>query len=359
MFRRFISRSQLFRDQLRRKLGKLWFDRPSRGADLAQVKRVLLVRWDAKIGDSIVSSFFFRELRRFRRDIQIDVITAPHMASLYQEHFGVDHVICCKKRPSYTELKKLAFDTGPVDLVIHLGKHLKMKDIYFLRCLDADNVMGLDDELELINLKLGNATAGRHFSDKFAHALELLGASEYDREYILPEDVARRQHVLLEWPDAPVVALNPYGSGSSRRLNFDSVSMLVTLISDYFPHWKVCLMSAPDTKQQTEEWCDLLGREWVFTVTCSETIQDAIEIIRLSKAVISVDTAIVHIASGLKKPLLGLYNEDRENFFEWSPGTNRASVVFARLDSSGIQDINNIDPIACREALKSLSGASV
>ncbi|MHA6962652.1 glycosyltransferase family 9 protein [Zobellella denitrificans] len=309
------------------------------------MKRVLMVRWDAKIGDSIVSSFFFRELRRFRPKIQIDVITAPHMASLYQEHFGVDHVYCCKKRPSYGELKELAHEVGDTDLVIHLGKQLKMKDIYFLRCLNADNVMGMDDELDLVNIKLGRATRGRHFSEKFAYALSLLGISSPDCHYIIPEDGVRRKLMRQEWPKGPVVALNPYGSGSSRRLNFDNVSMLVELIGKCKPAWKVCLMSTPDTKVEVEKWCHKLGRNRVFTVECSETIQDAIEIIRLSDAVISVDTAIVHIASGLNKPLLGIYNHDEENYSEWHPNSNFANSVFSSLGESNSQDINNLNEV--------------
>ncbi|WP_157953679.1 glycosyltransferase family 9 protein [Oceanimonas marisflavi] len=319
------------------------FDRSSPGGDLRQVKRVLLVRWDAKIGDSIVSSFFFRELRRFRPEMHIDVITAPHMAALYRDHFGVDHVYCCKKRPTYAELKKLSTEIGSIDLVIHLSKQLKMKDIYFLRCLSANNVMGLDDELRLVNVKLGEATKGRHFSEKFAYALGLLGITSPDRQYIIPEDSERRQLILREWPDTPVVALNPYGSGSSRRLNFDSVSMLVELIGKYKPAWKVCLMSTPDTKAEVEKWCWELEGGRVFTVKYSETIQDAIEIVRLSDAVISVDTAIVHIASGLGKPLLGIYNHDEENFSEWHPNSEKASSFFAERCTGSLLDINFFD----------------
>ncbi|MFH7564606.1 glycosyltransferase family 9 protein [Oceanimonas smirnovii] len=343
MFRRFISRAQLCRDQFRRKLGKVLFDRASRGGDLGQVKRLLLVRWDAKIGDSIVSSFFFRELRRARPDIQVDVITAPYLAALYRDHFGVDHIYCCKKRPSYAELKKMSAGIGSVDLVIHLGKHLKMKDIYFLRCLSASNVMGLDDELRLVNVKLGDATKGRHFSEKFAYALDLLGVTSPDRQYIIPEDSERRQLVLREWPDTPVIALNPYGSGSSRRLNFNSVSMLVKLISEYRPGWKVCLMSTPDTKVEVEKWCSELGGGRAFTVKASETIQDAIEILRLSDAVISVDTAIVHIASGLNKPLLGIYNNDESNYSEWHPNSCYSFCVFSLKNKSGLPDVNNFN----------------
>ncbi|WP_417607110.1 glycosyltransferase family 9 protein [Oceanimonas baumannii] len=320
------------------------FDKVSGGGDLVNIKRVLVIRWDAKIGDSIVSSFFFRELKKHHKNIKVDVITAPHMAAMYQESFGVDHVYCCKKRPNYGELKVLAHEVGAVDLVIHLGKQLKMKDIYFLRCLGADNVMGMDDELDLVNIKLGHATKGLHFSEKFSYALKLLGVPYPERNYIIPEDIERQKLINKEWPDQPVVSINPYGSGSARRLNFDNVSMLVGLVAKYKPGWKVCLMSTPDTKAETEQWCDKLDTDSVFTVKSSETIQDAIEIIRLSAAVISVDTAIIHISSGLNKPLIGVYNPDEENFSEWHPNCEKAKVIFSIKKKDGCENINCIDP---------------
>ncbi|MCC4263495.1 lipopolysaccharide heptosyltransferase family protein [Oceanimonas baumannii] len=328
------------------------FDKASGGGDLGNIKRILVIRWDAKIGDSIVSSFFFRELKKHHKNIKVDVITAPHMAAMYQEHFGVDHVYCCKKRPGYSELKALAHEIGTADLVIHLSKQLKMKDIYFLRCLGADNVMGMDDELDVVNIKLGHATKGLHFSEKFAYALKLLGVSSPDRRYVIPEDVERQSRIKKEWPEQPVISINPYGSGSARRLNFDNVSMLVDLITKYKPGWKICLMSTPDTKTETEQWCDQLDTDNVFTVQSSETIQDAIEIVRLSAAVISVDTAIIHISSGLNKPLVGIYNPDEENFAEWHPNSDRSINVFS--SESKLVNVNLLDAVELDKVISKL-----
>ncbi len=58
---------QRWRDAGRRCLGRWLFDRPlatASGCQLQACRRILLIRWDAKLGDAIVSSFLFRELRK-------------------------------------------------------------------------------------------------------------------------------------------------------------------------------------------------------------------------------------------------------------------------------------------------------
>ncbi len=73
---------QRWRDTVRRRVGRWLFDRPlvdrsvvdrfvvdpsvpaTHGCQLQTCRRILLIRWDAKLGDAIVSSFLFRELRK-------------------------------------------------------------------------------------------------------------------------------------------------------------------------------------------------------------------------------------------------------------------------------------------------------
>nr|WP_237701935.1 glycosyltransferase family 9 protein [Aeromonas hydrophila] len=67
--------------------------------------------------------------------------------------------------------------------------------------------------------------------------------------------------------------------------------------------------------------------------------------LRQCQGLISVDTATVHIAAGLHKPILGLYNPDigggNENFLEWHPNSPSATVLFST--NTREQDINSLD----------------
>ena len=63
--KKIVGRLQLFRDQIRRKVGVLLFDRQAAKPELKKIKNILVIRWDAKLGDSYISSFFFREIKKY------------------------------------------------------------------------------------------------------------------------------------------------------------------------------------------------------------------------------------------------------------------------------------------------------
>lgn len=341
MIKGLISRLQLFRDKLRRELGKLLFDRPSQGGNGEPVKRVLLVRWDAKIGDSIVSSFIFREWRRACPGIKIDVITTPNMSMLFKKHFGADQVYEIKKRPSYSELKCLALKVGETDLLVHLSKTLKMKDLYFMNKVKSRSVAGLDDAVGLVDLKLGGLTEGKHFSDKFRILLEKNGVDVKDSSYIVPHNKESQNGVdsFLSSINGPILAFNPYGSGKSRQLRKEKIKEVVETLIEIRKDINVVILTAPDKIDEVADICRCYSHAFYYTET--STIYDSISIMRRADWVISVDTATVHIATGLNKPLLALYNLDNENFIEWGPNTGLAISVFS--SEVNLPDINSID----------------
>lgn len=335
------SRLQQRRDQLRRFVGCWLFDiRREPAPDIINVKHVVIVRWDAKLGDSIVSSWFARELKKHDPSIQVDVITPESLSSMYKEHFKLDIIYPSKKRPGYTDLNKLAEKIGQIDLLIHFGKKLKMKDIYFINKVKARFVAGLDDELHSINIKLGQTTAGQHFCEKFATLAMKCGVKEPNKTYILPYTDIHIKNITPAWPkNSPVITINPYGSGNSRKLSSDNIKQLVSnLTSVLEKNTKFCLLFSPETKDEVLELSNSLNN--TFCCKESKSIGDVIAQIALSDGIVSVDTATIHIASGLSKPILGLYNPDMVNFSEWGPNTPKSHIIFSKKTDP--MDINQL-----------------
>ncbi|MGO4999627.1 glycosyltransferase family 9 protein [Oceanisphaera sp. W20_SRM_FM3] len=353
MLKKWISSIQLARDIWRRKLGLFLFDRAAEKFELNDsLKRVVLVRWDAKWGDSIVSSFVFREWRKAYPGIKIDVITTPNMSGLFNDHFGADHVYEVKKRPGYSELKKLASEIGDIDLLVHLSKALKMKDLYFMNKVKANAVAGLDDQVKLINLKLGRLTKNKHFSDKYKMLLESTGVQQVCTDYIVPENKLSAINInqFLSSIAGPLLVFNPYGSGSSRQLSKDTISDFIEAISSERSAVNIVLLTMPDKKDEVALICEKYNN--VYFYGGSQSIYDSIEIMRQADHIISVDTATVHIATGLQKPLLALYNPDEENYKEWHPNNNCAKSVFAQENNP--PNINCIGQSIFKEKVSNL-----
>ncbi len=339
-----INDLQLKRDILRRKMGRFLFDRKRPEPTRESEGKVVLLRWDAKLGDAIVSSWVARELKRVNPEREVWIVTTAAMAPLFRDHFGMDRVIEVPKRPGYCQLRRLAQSLGEVGCLVHFGKMLKMKDIFFISQVRADWVAGMDDALQAINLKLGAASSGMHFSDKFALLLNRLGVADPDRRYIIPA-LGQEASVASWWPDDVVLCFNPYGSGSSRRLKPELIRQMLERMLDACP-FAICLLYPPGMEAEVAGIRAGLSRpERMVLPPDAPSLAGLFAQLRQSQGLISVDTATIHIAAGLEQPILGLYNPDigggNENFLEWHPNSPSATVLFS--ENLREQDINSLN----------------
>ncbi|MCM0990117.1 lipopolysaccharide heptosyltransferase family protein, partial [Klebsiella pneumoniae] len=94
------------------------------------ILHILVPRWDAKLGDSIVSSFFFREVRKL--NARVTVLTVAELAQMHTLDFAVDQVVITKANPGVRELRRLAPQLGRVDVVVHLVGRIQPAEILFL-----------------------------------------------------------------------------------------------------------------------------------------------------------------------------------------------------------------------------------
>jgi ADP-heptose:LPS heptosyltransferase len=322
------------RDWVRRIFGILLFDIALEPATLpiSNLKHIVFIRWDAKWGDAIISSFVFEHLRKTYPEVKISVVTSVAMSDYFRNYVDVN------KR-----LKILAEQLGVVDLLVHFS-FMKMKDLYFLSKVQALNVAGLDDEIQRVNIKLGRDTQGKHFAQKFVVLLEYLGIEAVTPKYQVPlniKAVAKSERFLAMKGERSLLVINPYGSSKKRKLNTLTTKKIIIEALKLRPNINIAILSTPETISEVHELCLNLDRTNVFYYPECRTIYDAIALVSKAEWVISVDTAIVHIASGLKKPLLALYSPDKKNYSDWHPNSNKASTCFAKKVSP--LDINALN----------------
>lgn len=327
-----VSRLQRFRDVVRRQLGVWLFDKKKvTNFELVNTKSILFIRNDAKLGDAIVSSGVLQKLKKYRPEIKIKVLTTSAMAPLFEEHFGVDQVVHLSKRPSYSEMEDVCEQVGPVDVVVSLNLDMKMKDIYLLSKLKSKINIGLDPDLKLINLNISNDIGNMHYADKFNYIATLLGITEPAENYIVPlvpSSMKKAQLFLNENNINEFVLINPFGSGNERKLNKDSINKIISAIKEWDKSLSVVLLSAPDTRELLDSMS--LTTTSISHFDQSDSIYDAIAIVEKAKLVVSVDTSIVHIATGLNKPQIAFYREDSINIINWNPNSKLAKTIVTK-----------------------------
>jgi len=317
-----MSISQLQVKTIARSLMRVLVDRQLTPRDLASPMHIVIPRWDAKLGDAIISSFFLREARKL--GARLTVLTIPELVDLHRNDFGVDRVITVTGAPNLIGLNALVRELGPVDVLVHLVGRIQPLEMLFIRMLKPARVYALDDELRCVSGKLGALTADLNVVERYTRVLLELGAKQIDRDYIVPlpkhQNGDATAHILV----------NPYASRSGKSLGFERAVSLVQALADAWPRQRVGILCSPVSRVEAQRLEHTIARCNVRALVELDTPRAVAGAMKRTRAVISVDTAIVHMAVGLKTALVAIYpTSDSPN--PWlPPKAPRTRVVFSR-----------------------------
>ncbi len=284
------------------------------------MKTLLVVRWDGKIGDTIVSSFFFREVKRLL-GFHIKVITTKALCDIYTDDLHVADVITCVENPDLNSIARLYRNIGSCDVLVHLTQRINAADEEIIKKLKPSRVFSLDDGSSLVTDKLGKVTQGMGFIDKYAYVLRLLGAESINKKLIVPKSKSNDTDNHNDY-----ILFNPFGSRVEKSINPSTSARLLSNILESFPKKMVYILSSPRTKSDAKEICRSLDNPRVVCFPNITNIRHAIFAIEKAEQVITVDTAICHISYALKKKLVAIYPEfPNEN--PWLPPEQETTAV--------------------------------
>lgn len=348
----FIKKFQASRDAVRKNIAKIIFDYVNPTGLQVPIRHILLIRWDAKFGDSFVSSFFFREIKKLK-NIEVSVLTTASLMEIHKDYFGADNIIQTNKRPSYKKLRNIAKKLKTVDTVIHLTKEMKMRDLYLLHKIKPKNIFSLDDDINMVNIKMGETTRNLSFQEKYSHILCLLGVENIDDQYIIP--LKTMDYNISSYD----VIVNPFGSTRYKSLSIQRTASLLESICIHYPNEKIGLLSSPTTQATAKEIIDVTANKNVTLIENMNSIYDVANVIARSKLVVSVDTAIVHIAVGLNKRLVSIFPKNDESFNPWIPRKTAEIEVIISVGDSEIVNLNNFKNTEIIEAIERIGSLSL
>ncbi|PJG83901.1 glycosyltransferase family 9 protein [Caviibacterium pharyngocola] len=333
--------------KIRLSLGKQLIDIKKRKTEVpTEIKRILFLRQDGKIGDYIVSSFVFREIKKQMPAVHIGVVCTKNNAYLFTDNPYIDQLYFVKKRSIFSLIKcGLNLRKFQYDVVIDPTVLLRNRDLLFLRLINAKINLGyLKDDYKLFNLNIDNPNL--HFADVYKTALEKIGFHSLNTEYEIPSNESAKNAVekfIKKNQLTKFIAINFFGNGSSRRFN-DSNIVAILDHSVKNTELPIVLLTYPEMTEKLKT-LSMVNGQWsipyrkIFIMEETTTIFHTIELIRRCNLLISPDTATIHIAAGLNKPIIGFYSQDQENFVHWHPNSKNKTFILRYGDN-----INEIKP---------------
>lgn len=314
------------------------------------IDSIIIMRDDGKIGDMVVSSFIYRELKKQYPNIKIGVVTRKGATDIIKDNHYVDKIYEYKKDSSY--LKNLANEIAKekYDLLIDTSTILREKQIMFISKCDCKINLGVDKEgWQLFDISVPEEK-NSHITKRFINILEVLGIKEIQSNYdiqisdealVKVEKKIKEEENILEVSGKERVILNPYTASKHRNFNRKNIEKIIEILLKYREN-ELYLLGHGENKKEILEIKEKIKDKRVHYIELAG-IQEVIALIKNCEMIISPDTSIVHIGVGLDKKVIAIYREDviGNNGVLWGPNSDKAIQIFSKENKD--DDINNFD----------------
>ncbi|WP_304206466.1 glycosyltransferase family 9 protein [Fusobacterium perfoetens] len=344
--------NRIFQDYMREKrlkFGKWLWDRKKNKEIIKEgnfiennnIKSILFLRYDGKIGDMVINTLMFREIKKRYPYIKIGVVARDSNAEIIKNNSNVDNIYIYKKNRK--EIVKLAeqIKKDKYDLLIDFSEMLRVNQMMLINKVNARFNMGLDKQnWELFDISY-KKNINLHISKMYEEILKKLGLKNINLDYdlyILPEKKIKVNYKYI--------LLNPYAASKHRSLNKENIVKIANKILK-MKDLKLVLIGEKGKYEELKKISNLLDKDRII-VPETKDILDVMAWIEQAYKIITPDTSIVHIAVGLKKPLIAIYRQDilnDKNSIIWGPNFKEAKQIFSKdIVAFGEEsDINKFD----------------
>ncbi|WP_338979387.1 glycosyltransferase family 9 protein [Fusobacterium nucleatum] len=358
--------NRIFQDYMRAKrlkIGKCIWDRKEKAKIVEgdnflkdnSIKSILFLRYDGKIGDMIVNSLMFREIKKVYPDIRIGVIARGAAIDIIKDNPNVDKIYKYYKDRKKIKDLALKIKEEKYDLLIDFSEMLRVNQMMLINLCGARINIGLDrKDWELFDLSIESGKDFKwteHITKRYLAYLIKLGLKKeninisYD---IYLKDEKKYEVFFNEIKESKKLILNPYGASKHKSFSIETLENIITYLKD--KDIAIILTYFGDKYKELE----FLEKKYkyVYIPKKIESILDTAILIKKSDYVISPDTSIVHIASAFNKKMITVYPPKGGKYgvdhLVWAPKSEYSRVIFCK-DKIGTYDEIDINTFNMEE----------
>ena len=370
--------NRIFQDYMREKrlkIGKYIWDRKEKAKIIEgdnflednDIKSILFLRYDGKIGDMVVNSLMFREIKKVYPNIKIGVVARGAAIDIIKDNSNVDKIYEYYKDRKKIKDLALKIKEEKYDLLIDFSEMLRVNQMMLINLCGARFNIGLNrKEWKLFDLSIKSDKDFKwteHITNRYLAYLVKLGLKKenIDISYdIYLKDEKKYKAFFNEIKESKKLILNPYGASKHKSFSVENLENIINYLKNR--DIAIILVYFGDKYKELE----FLEKKYnnVYMPQKIESILDTAILIKKSDYVISPDTSIVHIASALNKKMITVYPPKGGKYgvdhLVWAPKSEYSRVIFCK-DKTGTYDeidinIFNFDEIK-EEILKMINNS--
>ena len=358
--------NRIFQDYMREKrlkIGKYIWDRKDKVKILEgnvfleenDIKSILFLRYDGKIGDMVVNSLMFREIKKVYPNIKIGVVARGAAIDIIKDNPNVDKIYEYYKDRKKIKDLALKIKEEKYDLLIDFSEMLRVNQMMLINLCGARINIGLDrKDWKLFDLSIESGKDFKwteHITNRYLAYLIKLGLKKesIDISYdIYLKDEKKYETFFYKIKENKKLILNPYGASKHKSFNIETLENIITYLKD--KDIAIILVYFGDKYKELE----FLEKKYksVYIPKKIESILNTAILIKKSDYVISPDTSIVHIASAFNKKMITVYPPKGGKYgvdhLVWAPKSEYSRVIFCK-DKTGTYDEIDINTFNMEE----------
>ena len=312
----------------------------SHNFDIHKAENVLFLRYD-RIGDMVITTPVFREIKLVYPHIKITVIASTANQDVLTNNPYVDNIITNHKNNLLSDLSSLLklrkqkfdvcieFDHSVIPHAIIRLKVIKPKKVISVK---KDGRYGVDGSELLMYDFYTEKPSNAHFRDIWLATLTPFGVKPKSNVYdlfITDTQQKQAQNFIKQYSSKFLVGINLEGAVKGKKIKFSELWQICQGLHKANNNIQVIILTTPGNLQSIYEKVTESSLDYVVTSYKTDTILDAAALISQLDLIITPDTSIVHIASAFNKPVVTINENNQDSYQLFSPTSNLNKTVFS------------------------------
>ena len=319
------------------------------------IRSILFLRYDGKIGDMIVNSLMFREIKKVFPDIKIGVVARGAAIDIIKHNPYIDKIYEYYKDRKKIKDLSLRIREEKYDLLIDFSEMLRVNQMMLINLCGARFNVGLNrKDWKLFDLSIESDKDFKwteHITNRYLAYLVKIGLKResIDISYdIYLKEEKKYEDFFYKIKENKKLILNPYGASKHKSFSIETLEKIINYLKD--KNIAIILVYFEDKYKELK----FLEKKYsnVYIPENIANILDTTLLIKKSDYVVSPDTSIVHIASALNKKMITVYPPKGGKYgvdhLVWAPKSDYNKVIFCK-DKTGTYDEIDINTFSFDE----------
>jgi ADP-heptose:LPS heptosyltransferase len=323
--------------------------------DLKKSKKVLILKYD-RIGDMIVTTPIFRELKQAYPNISISVLASHANKDVIKNNPYVDNIYKNYKNSIFTDLPTLLkLRKENFDVCIELEHSVIPHAILRLKIIKPKKIISIHkdgrygvkgSEIELYDF-FTKKDKENHFGKIWLDTLSFFqinpSSTKYDF-FLNKVEKDRAKKFVNSLGDKIKIGINTQGSFPEKSITDNYLRDICLGLRSNYKNIQIIILATPDQILNKKFFISKFDFDFVECSYPTFSINDVAALIQQLDFIITPDTSIVHIASSFDIPIVSIHENNKDSYRLWSPTSTLNKTIFAK-SSYGISNFSVSDVI--------------